>query len=140
MVKGWRQRAAWALGASLVTALLALVFVNLSPADRKIEYALPHHYVTGDSQFVRVMSSLLGPAIVDDLWVSVGSTNFDDRSFRLNDEANVNVMDAEFGAAQARQFAADRARSHLVTLEEWQHRPLKERLQERFARLLAPQL
>jgi cardiolipin synthase len=78
--------------------------------------------------------------IVDDLWVSVGSTNFDDRSFRLNDEANVNVMDAEFGAAQARQFEADRARSHLVTLEEWQRRPLKERLQERLARLLAPQL
>lgn len=78
--------------------------------------------------------------IVDDLWVSVGSTNFDDRSFRLNDEANVNVIDAEFGAAQARQFAADRARSHLVTLAEWQHRPLKERLQERLARLLAPQL
>ena len=31
--------------------------------------------------------------IVDDVWVSVGSTNFDNRSFRLNDEANLNVLD-----------------------------------------------
>ena len=30
--------------------------------------------------------------VVDDLWVSVGSTNFDNRSFRLNDEANLNAL------------------------------------------------
>jgi len=34
--------------------------------------------------------------VVDDLWTSVGSTNFDNRSFRLNDEANLNILDAEF--------------------------------------------
>jgi cardiolipin synthase A/B len=45
--------------------------------------------------------------IVDSLLVSVGSTNFDSRSFRLNDEANLNVMDAEFGAAQVRVFEED---------------------------------
>ena len=57
--------------------------------------------------------------IVDDDWVSVGSTNFDNRSFRLNDEANLNVFDEEFARAQAEVFAADRARSRQVTLEEW---------------------
>src|SRR5689334_17290577 len=31
--------------------------------------------------------------VVDGLWVSVGSTNFDPRSFRLNDEANLNILD-----------------------------------------------
>jgi cardiolipin synthase A/B len=45
--------------------------------------------------------------IVDSLLVSVGSTNFDSRSFRLNDEANLNVMDAEFGAAQVGVFEED---------------------------------
>ena len=35
--------------------------------------------------------------VVDEVWSSVGSTNFDDRSFRLNDEANLNVLDPEFG-------------------------------------------
>ena len=36
--------------------------------------------------------------VVDDVWTSVGSTNFDNRSFRLNDEANLNIFDAGFAA------------------------------------------
>ena len=40
--------------------------------------------------------------VVDDLWTSVGSANFDNRSFRLNDEANLNVLDAEFATCRAR--------------------------------------
>ena len=42
--------------------------------------------------------------IVDQLMVSVGSTNFDNRSFRLNDEANLNVYDAEFATARQRSL------------------------------------
>ena len=38
--------------------------------------------------------------VVDGLWVSVGSTNFDTRSFRLNDEANLNVYDRDFAGRQ----------------------------------------
>jgi cardiolipin synthase len=78
--------------------------------------------------------------VVDDLWVSVGSTNFDDRSFRLNQEANLNVLDSTFGADQARAFAEDRGHSRRVTLEEWRHRPLWERIQERFAWVMQKQL
>jgi cardiolipin synthase len=78
--------------------------------------------------------------VVDDLWCSVGSTNFDDRSFRLNDEANLNVLDAAFAREQARVFVEDRARSREVTLEEWERRPFSERVQERFARLVKSQL
>jgi cardiolipin synthase len=78
--------------------------------------------------------------IVDDVWASVGSTNFDDRSFRLNDEANLNVLDAGFGGEQARVFEADRARAREITLEEWERRPFKERVQERFASLIKSQL
>lgn len=46
----------------------------------------------------------LGTAIRQNagLWTSVGSTNFDNRSFRLNDEANLNVLDAEFGGEHSR--------------------------------------
>jgi cardiolipin synthase A/B len=78
--------------------------------------------------------------VVDDLWASVGSTNFDDRSFRLNDEANLNVLDAAFGREQARVFDEDRRRSRQVTLEAWRRRPLRERLQERWATLVRSQL
>ncbi len=78
--------------------------------------------------------------VVDDVWTSVGSTNFDNRSFRLNDEANLNVLDAEFAAGQAAQFEADKARARRITLEEWRGRPWRERAVERLASLLRLQL
>jgi cardiolipin synthase A/B len=79
-------------------------------------------------------------AVVDDLWTSVGSTNFDNRSFRLNDEANLNVFDADFARAQARVFEDDKARARRITLEEWRHRPWKERAVDWIAGLLRLQL
>jgi cardiolipin synthase A/B len=78
--------------------------------------------------------------VVDDLWVSVGSTNFDNRSFRLNDEANLNVLDARFAQEQVEIFEADRARSRRVTLEEWKRRPVSERILEHAAAILRPLL
>jgi cardiolipin synthase len=78
--------------------------------------------------------------IVDDVWVSVGSTNFDNRSFRLNDEANLNILDPEFAAAQARVFEADRERARQITLEMWRARPTKEKLKEWLAGLVRSQL
>src|SRR5688572_9124159 len=77
---------------------------------------------------------------VDGLWVSVGSTNFDTRSFSTNDEANLNVYDRAFAQAQEGIFAADLARSRRVTLEEWERRPLLERLWEHASGLLSSQL
>src|SRR6185295_960045 len=55
--------------------------------------------------------------IVDGLWVSVGSTNFDNRSFSLNDEANLNILDSEFAREQIGIFRQDLARSHRYTLD-----------------------
>jgi cardiolipin synthase A/B len=78
--------------------------------------------------------------VVDDLWVSVGSTNFDNRSFRLNDEANLNVYDADFARRQVKDFEEDRKKAHRVTLAEWQHRPLSEKILEHAAGLLRSQL
>jgi cardiolipin synthase len=78
--------------------------------------------------------------IVDDYWVTVGSTNLDNRSFRLNDEANLNVFDGEFARGQAAVFADDRSRSRQVTLKAWRHRPLRERLAEQMARVMRHQL
>jgi cardiolipin synthase len=58
----------------------------------------------------------------------------------LNQEANLNVLDSRFGADQARMFAEDRAHSRRVTLEDWRHRPVRERIQERFAWVMQKQL
>lgn len=70
--------------------------------------------------------------IVDELWVSIGSANMDNRSFRLNDEANLNVLDKTFAARQADIFENDRQRAKLITLESWKSRPFWERLREHF--------
>lgn len=78
--------------------------------------------------------------VVDDLWVSVGSTNFDNRSFRLNDEANLNVYDADLAREQTKVFEADREKAHRVTLAEWKHRPLSEKIAEHAAGLFRSQL
>ena len=73
--------------------------------------------------------------IVDDVWVTVGSANFDNRSFRLNDEANLNVYSVEFAAEQARIFEEDRKNAELVTYKEWKHRGWCTKLLEK---ILAP--
>lgn len=78
--------------------------------------------------------------IVDDIWVSVGSTNFDNRSFSLNDEANLNIYDGEFALQQVAIFNDDLQRSKRITLEQWQKRPLIEKITEQAANLLRPQL
>lgn len=78
--------------------------------------------------------------IVDGTLVSVGSTNFDDRSFRLNAEANINVYDPAFAARQTAVFEDDLKRSRRVTLASWQARPLSEKLWEKAMSLLGPLL
>lgn len=78
--------------------------------------------------------------IVDDFLVSVGSTNFDNRSFRLNDEANLNVYDEAFALEMNEVFERDLARSERVTLKKWRSRPLKEKIWERSISFLASQM
>jgi cardiolipin synthase len=56
--------------------------------------------------------------IVDDTFVSVGSGNFDNRSIRLNDEANVDVLDRSFAAQQTRLFEMDKRQSQEMGLDK----------------------
>ncbi|CAD6557554.1 cardiolipin synthase [Paraburkholderia sabiae] len=78
--------------------------------------------------------------VVDEYLVSVGSTNFDMRSFKLNDEANLNIYDAAFARRQTQIFADDLAKSKRVTLEDWNARPWTAKLIDRAVALLDPQL
>ncbi len=78
--------------------------------------------------------------IVDDVWVSVGSTNFDDRSFRLNDEANLNIYDAAFAAEQVTVFEADKLKSRLMTRAELKDRSKVGKLFDEIAGTLRRQL
>ena len=78
--------------------------------------------------------------IVDSEMVSVGSTNFDVRSFRLNDEASLNVYDRELAARMTREFEKDLAQTRAYTYEAWAARPLREKLLERFVLPIKSQL
>lgn len=78
--------------------------------------------------------------IIDDLWVSVGSANFDNRSFRLNDEANLNVFGEEFARYESDLFEKDRGNSREVTLEEWKRRPLLQKMSDATVALLRSQV
>ncbi|WP_194713958.1 phospholipase D-like domain-containing protein [Noviherbaspirillum soli] len=78
--------------------------------------------------------------IVDGLLVSVGSTNFDDRSFQMNDEANLNIYDAGFARQQIAIFEQDLKKARRITYEQWLDRPLKEKAWEKVASWLGPLL
>ena len=78
--------------------------------------------------------------IVDRELVSVGSTNFDIRSFRLNDEASLNLYDHAFAQQMTAIFEEDLQHSVRYTHEKWQKRPLKEKLMEKFIIPLKSQL
>lgn len=78
--------------------------------------------------------------VVDSLVVSVGSTNFDNRSFSLNDEANLNVIDAEFAKAQVAVFNDDWQHARQITLAEWADRSLLEKAASKVAGLIGDQL
>lgn len=78
--------------------------------------------------------------IIDDMWISVGSANFDNRSFRLNDEANLNVFDAEFAEEESAIFAKDMQLASEVTWEQWKRRPMMEKISDATVALLRSQL
>jgi len=68
--------------------------------------------------------------IVDGVWSVVGSTNFDHRSFGLNDEVNVAALDRSLAARLEQDFLRDVAQSRAVNVRQWRRRPVWERLNE----------
>jgi len=68
--------------------------------------------------------------VVDSAWSVVGSTNFDNRSFGLNDEVNLAVRDTELAARLEQDMADDLKHSIRVSLNEWKRRPVIQRAPE----------
>ncbi|MEA2344645.1 MAG: hypothetical protein QOF63_2814 [Thermoanaerobaculia bacterium] len=78
--------------------------------------------------------------VVDGAWTTIGSSNFDDRSFRLNDEVNINVYNDDVAAQMETMFHADLAKSEEIKLRKWFRRGLLDRAKEKFASIFRPQL
>jgi cardiolipin synthase A/B len=68
--------------------------------------------------------------IIDGIWSIVGSTNFDNRSFGLNDEVNLAASDPELAARVTQDFLHDLEQSRAVSYEEWRRRSIFERMHE----------
>jgi cardiolipin synthase len=75
--------------------------------------------------------------VVDGMWSSVGSMNFDNRSMAFNNESNLVVLDSAFGARMNATFLDDLRFSKQITLEEFQRRSFWEKMLEGGASLLS---
>jgi len=73
--------------------------------------------------------------VIDGVWSVVGSTNFDNRSFGLNDEVNVAVRGHAMATRLEEDFMQDLAESKRITYEDWKKRPIREKLMEWFFRI-----
>jgi cardiolipin synthase len=73
--------------------------------------------------------------IVDGRWVLVGTTNIDPRSFGLNDEVNLLLLDARVGATMRRTFERDLTQSNRLDLAAWRRRSIGERILATLGRL-----
>jgi cardiolipin synthase A/B len=78
--------------------------------------------------------------VCDGIWSTVGTTNFDNRSFALNDENNVCVYDREFAAQWEQIFHRDLPRCQKIELPQWQRRGLFVKASELVAALLKSQV
>lgn len=78
--------------------------------------------------------------IIDTRFVSVGSTNFDIRSIRLNDEASLNIYSSDFAAQMTAVFEDDLLAAEVYPFSQWQDRLLREKLIEKLLLPLRSQL
>jgi cardiolipin synthase A/B len=70
--------------------------------------------------------------VVDGIWATIGSTNFDNRSFALNQELNLTIYDGPVARRLEEIFQEDLKFSKKITYEEWDSRSIFERLFELF--------
>jgi len=68
--------------------------------------------------------------VIDGVWATIGSTNFDNRSFAANDELNLIVYDRGIARKLEQAFLADIQASRLVTYDSWKDRGLSSKMLE----------
>jgi cardiolipin synthase len=78
--------------------------------------------------------------VVDGVWATIGSTNFDNRSFALNEELNLTIYHVPLAQRLQAIFEEDLKHSKRITYEEWRSRGLGERFFELFAFPIREQL
>ena len=106
--------------------------------DHKITYIASRRYygqmLLGGVEIFEYMPALLHSKtmVVDGVWATVGSTNFDNRSFALNEELNLTLYDRPLARQLEQTFAEDLKHARKITYEEWDNRSFKEKFFELF--------
>jgi cardiolipin synthase A/B len=98
-----------------------------------VQHASHHHFGTLLQRGVKVYEykkTLLHQKIivVDGVWSCIGSTNFDDRSFQLNDEVSMAVLDPVIAQQLRAAFNDDLRFAEQRHFDEWKHRSLWHKL------------
>jgi cardiolipin synthase len=75
--------------------------------------------------------------VVDGIWATIGSMNFDNRSLAFNNESNLVTLDATLGAQMQRTFLDDLRYAKEIRLNEFRRRPWTAKMLERGASLLS---
>ena len=70
--------------------------------------------------------------IVDGIWSAVGSTNFDARSFEINDEISMGIVDPVIAAQLKAAFDEDMKSAEEIHFDSWAKRPIFHKLQDGF--------
>lgn len=122
-----------------------LVPATTSTDSPIVQHASHHHFGTLLKRGVRVFEyqpTLLHQKlmVIDGSWSCVGSTNFDDRSFQLNDEISMGVVDTNIAAQLQAAFAADASKARERHFDEWSKRPLWHKLVDGLAYVARGQL
>jgi cardiolipin synthase len=107
--------------------------------DSQLTYTVSRsHYgrlLLGGAEIFEYQAALMHAKtmVIDGIWATIGSTNFDNRSFALNQELNLTVYDASLARHLEVIFQDDLKYSKKITYEEWNSRSVFERLFELFA-------
>jgi cardiolipin synthase len=114
--------------------------------DSQLTYtASRSHYgplLLGGVQIFEYKASLMHAKtiVVDGVWATIGSTNFDNRSFALNQELNLTVYDSGMAQRLENIFQEDLKYSEQITYERWKSRGIFERFFEFFSFPIKEQL
>jgi len=123
-----------------------VVVLTTGEVDSQLTYtASRSHYgplLLGGVQIFEYQASLMHAKtmVVDGVWATLGSTNFDNRSFALNQEINLTVYDSAVAHRLEEIFQEDLKYSKQVSYEEWRSRGIFERISELFAFPIKEQL
>ena len=110
-----------------------------------VQHAAHHNYGTllkGGVRIFEYQKTLLHQKVmtVDGIWCAIGSSNFDDRSFEINDEITLGFHDAALAKQLEDIFGQDLKACRELTSEAWEGRSLKHRLTDGAAYLINEQL